>query len=102
MKQTLEQVIAELNKARYNFIKIKRNLYEDINKVRGGYGPFLYTSREIFKLHKWTFRKVGNHETKKFTKGKDRSAARDKIKTEKFDDIPSNKRVKESDPWSWD
>ena len=39
---------------------------------------------------------------KKITNGKDRAATRDKLKSEKFDDIPKNKRVKECDPWSFD
>lgn len=62
------------------------------------------TERQLYKTHKWQFEKGRSYKkiVKRLSNGKDRAAQRDAIKTEKFDDIPSNKRVKEQDPWAFD
>lgn len=96
-KPTIEAIVKVLNQAGWKFKKYKDGYCRDD-------GSFFkaYSERDLHKMYTKYLRKIGNHETKKFTKGKDRTAARDAIKTEKFDNIPSKKRVKEDNPWNYD
>jgi hypothetical protein len=61
----------------------------------------LHTARELHKLNA-SSAKIGNKWVKMYTGGKDRAKVRDSIKTEKYDDLPTNKRAKEEDHWGWD
>lgn len=62
------------------------------------------TDREIIKAARLC--QSGDAKYKKnvkfFTKKMDRAATRDAIKSEDFDKIPQNKRIKEDDIWNWD
>jgi uncharacterized protein with WD repeat len=86
--------------------KIGKNLYRVY--YRGGYlQEDTMTAREIIKSAK-AYSSENNQETaikknlKKYSNCKDRAATRDNLRKEEFDKIPSKKRVKEDDRWSWD
>ena len=65
------------------------------------------TARELIKMAK-IYSSENNQNTaikknvKKFDNDKNRAATRDVIKTEDFDKIPQNGKVKPEDIWSWD
>jgi hypothetical protein len=64
----------------------------------------LASHREISRTYKLEFEKGKSWKktVKELTNGIDRAAQRDLIKSEKFDDIPEGKRVKEIDRWAYD
>lgn len=100
---TLKQVISDLNEAGYNIV-FENGKYRSQWKHDGAYGPYYYTERELYNLHKDQFKKGRSYKKiiKKLTNGKDRAAKRDMINTGDFDKIPNNKRIKTEDPWSYD
>ena len=63
------------------------------------------SAREIIRLWRG-FATHGNSSANKtvkaFSKGKDRTASRDMLNTERYDDIPSGKRIATEDIWAWD
>lgn len=91
------------NRKDYFLVKINDNLYHD-HYLDGE--PIEYTARELIKLAR-AYSSDNNQETtikknlKKFTNDMNRSATRDKIKTEEFDDIPQSGVMKKDDRWNW-
>jgi uncharacterized protein with WD repeat len=67
----------------------------------------IITARELIKLAK-TYSSENNQNTalkkniKRFDKKKNHTATRDALKTEEFDKIPQNGKVKSHDIWNWD
>lgn len=83
----------------------KRNADNPLHYAMFGYvTPTELTSdREISRLYKVEFEKGKSWKktVKKNSNDMDRAAQRDLIKTEKFDDIPKNKRIKTDDAWNY-
>jgi hypothetical protein len=65
----------------------------------------IWTGRQVIKLARSytdSNQQTSMHKNvKKFSNDKDRTATRDAIKNEDFDKIPSKKRTKSDDIWSW-
>lgn len=81
---------------RFKDESVRQNFNKPTYNIEGHF----YTEREVIKFAR-SMVKVGNHNLKNFSK-RTRSAERDAIKTERFDDIPQNDTLKREDPWSWD
>lgn len=106
-KIKLSEVIKKLKSIGYKIEKGPNNKYRVyFNKDYPAYKieTFDETERDLYKLYKLTFvkGKTGNSIVKTLTDGVDRAYVRDAIKTEKYDDLPLNKRAKEVDPWVYD
>lgn len=86
--------------------KTGRNLYNVKYKGFILEGEVL-TARELIKMAK-AYSSENNQNTaikknvKKFDNDKNRAATRDAIKSDRFDKIPQNSKVKCDDAWNWD
>jgi len=60
------------------------------------------TARDIKKYSQSIKQPIVKKLTKESDNSKNRSATRDALKTEEFDKIPQNKKVRQGDPWAWD
>lgn len=104
-KIKLSEVIKKLKSIGYKIEKGPNKKYCIYFNVYPGYGEkFKETERDLYKLYKIIFIKgdTGNSIVKSLTDGVDRAYVRDAIKTERYDDLPLNKRAKEVDPWGYD
>ena len=60
------------------------------------------TARKINKYSQLINKPSAKKNTKASDNSKNRAATRDALKTEEFDKIPQNSKVRQGDPWAWD
>lgn len=60
------------------------------------------TARKINKYGQLIIQPNVKKLTKASDNSKNRAATRDALKTEEFDKIPQNSKVRQGDPWAWD
>ena len=114
--KTIQDKIKDLRSIGF-FIEEKGSNYTVFFEKKNANNPFwvtwcgpqpedanVYTERELAKKWKTYFGKGVKWKkiVKESSRGMDRAAQRDLIKTEQYEKIPSNKRVKLEDPWAWD